>query len=204
MRLSAVALSMMITTVALSACEQRASVAMVEDRGGQFYGRMDVPAITVAAAPVEHAENIVASPINSDAPKPFVAASSRWQWPVEGQVISPYGPQPSGTINEGITISAAEGDPIRAALPGEVAFVGQDVRDYGNMVILRHEDGTLSSYSHARSIIVAKGDKIADGALLGYVGRSGGAKAAQLHFAVREGDHTIDPMTKLPHDMASN
>lgn len=133
-----------------------------------------------------------------------VAANGSWQWPVEGKVIQNFGAKGNGTSSEGITISAAEGDPIRAAQSGEVAYIGNNMRDYGNIAILRHTDGTLSAYSHARSFTVAKGTKVNGGDVIGFVGKSGSAKSPQLHFAVREGDKAVDPIGKLPHSMASN
>ena len=91
-----------------------------------------------------------------------------------------------------------------AAQAGEVAFVGKDTKTYGNIVILRHADGDMSSYAHARDITVTKGQQVAAGATLGTVGQSGSAKSPQLHFAVRENGTSIDPMTKLPHQIAAN
>ncbi len=131
------------------------------------------------------------------------APTAGWQWPVEGKVTTQFGKQANGIANEGITIAAADGTPIKASAPGEVAYVGTSVRDYGNMVIIRHPGGQLSSYAHAREILVSKGDKVIAGDVLGYVGKSGNAKASQLHFAIREGTGAIDPLSKLPQAYAS-
>lgn len=127
-----------------------------------------------------------------------------WQWPVQGKVIEQFGSQRNGANSEGITIAAAEGAPILAAQSGEVAYVGHNVRDYGNMVILRHADGTLSSYSHARDISVKRGDKVEIGSIIGTVGNSGSAATPQLHFALRQDGHAVDPLARLPQNVASN
>jgi len=119
-------------------------------------------------------------------------------------VTEPFGKQANGIANEGITIAAADGTPIKAAGGGEVAYVGTNVRDYGNMVILRHTDGTLTSYAHAREILVSKGDHVLPGDVLGYVGHSGNASTPQLHFAMRQNGTVIDPLSKLPRALASN
>jgi murein DD-endopeptidase MepM/ murein hydrolase activator NlpD len=84
------------------------------------------------------------------------------------------------------------------------AFVGEDAKNYGNIVILRHADGTMTSYSHASRIAVKKGDRVDAGTTIAYVGQTGNARTPQLHFAVREGKNSVDPMTKLPHQVASN
>lgn len=217
MRLSALAFLMILTTVMLSGCDQQ-TTASLEDKGGGYYGRQPREN-RIAYVPVR-AEDAAPFPSRTTAhapasPAPFATksasslrytpvASNRWQWPVNGQVIQNFGPQRDGVASQGITIAAAEGDPIRAAQAGEVAYVGQNVRDYGNMVILRHTDGALTAYSHARTITVAKGQQIAAGGVIGFVGQTGSAKAPQLHFAVREGDHAVDPLSKLPHEMATN
>ena len=138
------------------------------------------------------------------APLPKLASANRWQWPVEGKVTEKFGTQANGIANEGITIAAADGTPIKAAGAGEVAYVGTNVRDYGNMVILRHADGTLTSYAHAREILVAKGDHVQQGDVLGYVGQSGSVNSPQLHFAMRQGSTVVDPLSRLPQQVAAN
>ena len=132
------------------------------------------------------------------------ANGGSWHWPVNGKVIQEFGAKGNGTASEGIAIAAAEGDPIRAAQSGEVAYIGNNMRDYGNIAILRHPDGTMTAYSHARSFTVARGAKVNGGDVIGFVGHSGNAKTPQLHFAVRDGDHAVDPLAKLPQNVASN
>ena len=161
----------------------------------------DVPsAQPVLAAPVappaaRGVQSFAAAPTGQTAP---MMAQSAWQWPVNGKLVSDYAAQ-----REGITIAATKGTPIRAALEGDVAYVGSQVKDYGNLVIVRHASGEMSAYSHASEIIVSKGDHVRQGDVLGYVGQTGRATQPQLHFAIRSGNHTIDPMTRLPSQMAS-
>jgi murein DD-endopeptidase MepM/ murein hydrolase activator NlpD len=134
----------------------------------------------------------------SPAVVPPPVSPGQFQWPVNGKVIESYGKQGNGIANEGICIEAAEGTPIKAAQGGEVAYVGHNVQGYGNMVIIRHANGDMTSYAHARTIAAHEGEQVAAGKVIAYVGISGGVKTPQLHFAVREGDHTIDPLSKLP------
>lgn len=203
MRLSAVAALMILTTVLLSACQQEQTAAL-DDKGRNFYGRYSTVAMTTPA----YTDSVSAAPLapsfsSTSSGTPFAKAAPRWAWPVEGNVTERFGTQANGIASEGITIAAAEGAPIHAAAGGEVAYVGLNVRDYGNMVILRHPTGELTSYAHAGQIVVHKGDVVIQGETLGYVGRSGSAKTPQLHFALRQGDRAIDPLTKLPSQMAS-
>lgn len=167
------------------------------------------PQPIIPQAPVEQATT-QSAPVESPAPKAMseegmmAMGGTSWQWPVQGKVIQQFGSQKDGTSSEGITIAAAEGSPIRAAQSGEVAYVGHNVRDYGNMIILRHADGTLSSYSHAREITVKKGDRVEIGSVIGAVGASGSASSPQLHFALREEGRAVDPLVRLPQNIASN
>lgn len=213
MRMSTAAFLMILTTVFLAGCEQTQTTASVDDHGNSFYGRNGVVPLAHAlngstsnfamAAPVDSISSSSNTPATSNA-TPFKQASGSWQWPVNGKVVENFGKSANGTRNEGIVIAAAEGTPIHAAQPGEVAFVGQDTKNYGNIVIVRHPDGDMTSYAHARAIMVSKGQKVDRNTVLGYVGKSGNVKEPQLHFAVREGTKSIDPLSKLPQQVASS
>lgn len=211
MRISTVAFVMILTTVFLSACSSE-KMAAVDDHGGNFYSKHGVLSLasvgggaTVMSAPVASiiSQETASAPVAAPNTAPFKTAAT-WQWPVNGKVTETFGQKSEGVTNEGIVIAAAEGTPIKAARAGEVAFVGHETKTYGNIVILRHADGSMSAYSHARDISVTKGDRIAGGAVIGTVGQSGNAKTPQLHFAVRESGTSIDPMMKLPHNVAMN
>ncbi len=213
MRISTAAFLMILTTVFLSGCAQQ-TVASVEDHGAGYYGRNAAQrgqAINNRVATYQEEAPVVAVQAQDiTEPQPQkktyvrIAESPRWQWPVNGEVTERFGPQRTGVANQGITITAAEGTPIHAAQSGTVAFVGTGVRDYGNMVILRHGDGTLSAYSHLRDMAVKKDDAVKGGTVIATVGKTGNAKAPQLHFALREGERAIDPLSKLPQQVASN
>lgn len=215
MRLSAVAFFMILTTVFLSGCGKESSqMAALDDRGANFYGRNGVSSLstpTFQAVPaMSVSSNDLSAPGANHATQPALPANapfklaSKWQWPVNGNITEKFGQQSNGVSNEGIVIAASEGTPIKAAQAGEVAYVGEDMKNYGNIVILRHADGTMTSYSHAKEIIVKKGDKVEGGRTIAFVGQSGNAKVPELHFAVREGKSSVDPLTKLPQQLASN
>lgn len=220
---SAVAALMILTTVLLSACTQT-QMAALDDKSGVYAGRGATQGIGgftpsyesryVPPAAVDSVTSTDLAPISNmpaAAPAPTIVAKPMsaitptvtWQWPVQGTVTSAFGRQENGIANEGITIAAHKDTPIRAAAGGEVAYVGNNVRDYGNMVILRHSNGEMSSYAHADRITVAKGMVVRQGDTIGYVGASGRAKSPQLHFAVRSGTQAVDPLTKLPSQLAS-
>lgn len=214
---SFVATLMILTTVLLSACAQT-DMAVLDDKSGIYAGRNAVASAVftpsfeshyVPPAAVDSVSTVDLTPAQPAPVKPQSMAAQpiqpavSWQWPVQGTVTSGFGKQREGIANEGITIAAAQNSAIKAAASGTVAFVGNDVRDYGNMVILRHANGDMSSYAHAEHIVVAKGMTVKQGDTIGYVGTSGRAKTPQLHFAIRSGDRAVDPTSKLPSQLAS-
>lgn len=131
------------------------------------------------------------------------SVNSTFSWPIEGPILSHYGPKSGGLVNDGINIAAAQGEPIWSAASGEVAYAGSSVADYGNMVILRHSNGWMSAYGHASDLLVKKGDVVKQGDLLGYVGQTGNVVEPQLHFGLRQNDKPIDPLSLLPRSLAS-
>ncbi len=202
MRISAAAFFMILTTIFLSACAKN-EMAAVDDHSGNFYSRNGVLSLANAMSATQQAVPTMEVASNDLGSAPFAKAST-WQWPVQGNVVETFGQKTEGVSNEGIVIAAAEGTPIRAAQAGEVAYVGTDTKTYGNIAILRHADGAMTSYSHARNVVVAKGERVNSGSVIGYVGQTGSAKQPQLHFAVRENRTAIDPLSKLPSQFASN
>ncbi len=129
--------------------------------------------------------------------------ASNFIWPIEGRIISRFGPKQNGLVNDGINIAAREGEPIWAAAAGEVAYAGNELKGYGNMMIIRHSNGWMSAYAHASDMLISKGDHVNQGDLIGYVGKTGAVKSAQLHFGIREGKTPVDPENLLPRRMAS-
>lgn len=117
-------------------------------------------------------------------------------WPVRGVTVSGYGPR-NGSFHDGIDISAPEGTPIRAVQHGEVIYSDQ-LRGYGNLIIIRHGDGLVSVYSHNRKNLVREGQKVAKGEVIGEVGSTGRVSGPHLHFEVRRNNKARDPLHYLP------
>lgn len=128
----------------------------------------------------------------------MVGRSSRqgFIWPVKGQVISSYGPKTGGLYNDGINIAAPRGTPVKAASSGTVAYVGE-MRSYGNLVLIRHANGMVTTYAHLSNVAVKSGMKVSQGQVIGAVGSTGTVMNAQLHFEVRRGKNTLDPKQYL-------
>jgi murein DD-endopeptidase MepM/ murein hydrolase activator NlpD len=125
------------------------------------------------------------------------AASADFRWPARGRVISGFGGSGS---NEGINIAVPEGTPVKAAEAGTVAYAGSEVKGYGNLVLIRHDNGYVSAYAHNGEIEVKRGQKVGRGQVVAKSGQSGNVTSPQLHFEIRKGSTPVDPM---PH-LASN
>lgn len=129
-------------------------------------------------------------------------SSSGFIWPVQGKVISKFGPKGGGRSNDGINIAAPAGEPVYAASGGEVVYVGDELKGYGKMVIIRHSAGKHSSYAHMQKYSVDRYDRVKQGDIIGYVGQTGNVSEPQLHFAIRENKQPVNPVEFLPSDYA--
>lgn len=118
-------------------------------------------------------------------------------WPVKGRVISGYGPKDGGLYNDGINIAAPRGTPVLSASDGTVAYVGDSLKSYGNLVLVRHPGGMVTAYAHLQNVTVKPGMALRKGQPLGTVGSTGAVMNAQLHFEVRRGVATLDPRRYL-------
>lgn len=125
-------------------------------------------------------------------------------WPVEGRQISHFGAGANGQRSDGIHIAAREGTPVRASADGEVAYAGDELKGYGNTVLLRHKDGRYSSYAHLSHVAVSRYDRVQQGDVIGKVGATGGVPAPQLYFSLREGAEPVNPERFLPKNYAMN
>ena len=110
-----------------------------------------------------------------------------------------FGPQAAkGQNNDGINIAAAKGTPIHAVEAGVVAYVGNELKGFGNLVLIKHADGWVSAYAHADQVEVKKGQSITKGQEIGTVGQTGSVSQPQLHFELRRQGEAVDPETYLP------
>ena len=123
--------------------------------------------------------------------------SGGFQWPVRGKVLSAYGAKGGGLYNDGINIAARAGTPVRAVESGVVAYTGNELRGYGNLLLVRHSGGWVSAYAHTRKILVVKGQVVRRGQTIARVGRSGTVNRPQLHFELRRGPRAVNPLRYL-------
>jgi len=132
------------------------------------------------------------------------AVGGGFRWPVRGRIISTFGEKPSGMRNEGINISVPEGTSVKAAESGIVAYAGNELKGYGNLVLIRHENGWTTAYAHNRDLFVKRGDTVKRGDIIAKAGQTGSVTSPQLHFEVRKGASAVDPIKYLGSEQAAN
>jgi len=148
------------------------------------------PIIESSAAPTE--AEIIAS------------GKGKFAWPLRGEIISDFGVKGTGQRNDGVNIRAPQGTPVLAAADGEVAYAGNQVPTFGNLVLVKHADGWVTAYAHLSSTSVKMRQQVRQGDQLGEVGATGGVNEPQLHFemryapTVKDKAKPVDPALVLP------
>jgi murein DD-endopeptidase MepM/ murein hydrolase activator NlpD len=154
----------------------------------------------VAAADPPHTARIATpEPPSESATKSAEPAGGlpSFRWPVRGRIIAGFGPKTNGQQNDGINLAVPEGTPIKAAEDGVVAYAGNELKGYGNLVLIRHGNGFVTAYAHASEILAKRGDQIKRGQVIARSGQTGNVTSPQLHFEIRKGATPVDPMQFL-------
>lgn len=135
---------------------------------------------------------------------PAAETASSFRWPVKGRIISAFGQKPNGMRNEGINIAVPEGTSVRAAESGVVAYAGNELKGYGNLILIRHDGGWVTAYAHNQELLVSRGDTVKRGDVIAKAGQTGSVSTPQVHFEVRKGATAVDPMQHLESLQAMN
>jgi murein DD-endopeptidase MepM/ murein hydrolase activator NlpD len=160
------------------------------------------PQQKVATIPATTTANVVSPVAQNPAPekaKPdTTGAMPSFRWPVRGRVVAGFGPKPTGgQQNDGINISVPEGTPVKASEDGVVAYAGNELKSYGNLVLVRHSNGYVTAYAHASEILVKRDEPVKRGQVIAKSGQTGTVAAPQLHFEIRKGSTPVDPAPLL-------
>ena len=130
-------------------------------------------------------------------PPPPRKKGGGFTWPVRGKVLSSFGSKGGGLHNDGINIAAPKGAAVKAAENGVVAYAGNEIRGYGNLLLIRHSGGWITAYAHADKLLVQRGDKVNKGQVIARVGHTGNVVSPQLHFEIRKGKQAVNPIQHL-------
>lgn len=134
---------------------------------------------------------------NADAYSSSSNQNDNFCWPIKGKIISHFGPQSKGLFNDGINIIAQEGQKVVAAQDGVIAYIGNELKGYGNLVIIKHDKGWITAYAHLKEYNVKRGEKILRGQKIGLAGNTGKVKSPQLYFGLRKGRDAVNPENYL-------
>ena len=126
-----------------------------------------------------------------------LASNRQFLWPANGRIISNFGRQKSGTINDGVNLALPIGTTIKAAENGVVAYAGSELKGYGNLILIRHKNNWVSAYAHNSKLLVKRGQKVTRGQAIAKSGKTGSVHQPQLHFELRKGSKPVNPMKYL-------
>ncbi len=146
-----------------------------------------------AYTPPKPSEEVIEKATATAAIAPDATGIGRMRWPVRGRIIDGYGRTAAGKVNDGIDIGVPEGTPVKAAENGVVIYAGDGLKEFGNTVLVRHEDGLVTVYGHAGELKVGRGDTVKRGQEIAVSGMSGSADRPKLHFEVRKDSAPVDP-----------
>ena len=186
------------------------SNAKTSDRGPVV---KTAPLLRIQSPQVPSAQRVKAAPVPLPKPKPKVGAAEPvrkvrvvstvpkrvfrntrgFMWPLQGRLISGFGPKAKGLYNDGINIAAPRGAPVRAAKGGVVAYAGNELRGFGNLLLIKHTNGWVTAYAHTDKILVKRGDRVGKGQIIARVGKTGAVSRPQLHFEMRRGKRPVNP-----------
>ena len=136
-------------------------------------------------------------------PAPSQNGGRSFLWPVHGRIVAGYGGGEGGTHNDGINIAAPRGASVLAADGGIVAYAGNELRGYGNLVLIKHPGGWMTAYAHNSALLVKRGERVRRGQAIARVGATGAVGEPQLHFEIRHGARALDPGDYLPSPAAT-
>jgi murein DD-endopeptidase MepM/ murein hydrolase activator NlpD len=155
------------------------------------------PTAPVATARLASPAADVATEASKDSQATVTGAVPTFRWPVRGRVIAGFGAKPNGQANDGINLAVPEGTSVKAAEDGVVAYSGNELKGYGNLVLVRHSNGFVTAYAHASELKVKRGETVKRGQIIALAGQTGTVTSPQLHFEIRKGSTPVDPSQYL-------
>ena len=123
--------------------------------------------------------------------------SSKFIWPVQGKLLSKYGKSKEGFYNDGINIDSKKGTKVISSKAGRVIYCGNEIPGYGNLILIKHSKNWITAYAHLNEVFTEKGEKVNKGETIGSVGNTGNVRSPQLHFEIRKGKESVNPLKLL-------
>ncbi|MFC4625247.1 peptidoglycan DD-metalloendopeptidase family protein [Daeguia caeni] len=147
--------------------------------------------------PPQASNKVIEEAEKDDTAAPSSTGIQQMRWPVRGRVLASFGQRDGGSVNDGIDIMVPEGTPVKAAENGVVIYAGDGLKEFGQTVLIRHDNGLVTVYGHNSQILVQRGQKVRRGEEIAKSGMSGNAKSPKLHFEVRKNSTPVNPSKYL-------
>tara|TARA_B100001248_G_scaffold108585_1_gene80928 strand:+ start:622 stop:1500 length:879 start_codon:yes stop_codon:yes gene_type:complete len=123
--------------------------------------------------------------------------NSNFIWPVKGRLLSKYGKSKEGFYNDGINIDSKKGTKVISSQAGKVIYCGNEIPGYGNLILIKHSKNWVTAYAHLNEVFTEKGKNVYKGQMIGSVGNTGNVRSPQLHFEIRKGKESVNPLNLL-------
>jgi murein DD-endopeptidase MepM/ murein hydrolase activator NlpD len=165
-----------------------------------------------AAVETRQVSRLQSEPHAASTPAPAIAAVDQattdrgaapsFAWPLHGHVIADVAAAKTDQRDDGIDIAVPAGTDVRASADGVVAYTGDDLRNFGNLILVRHDGGFVTAYAHVDQILVKVNDQVHRGQVIAKSGSTGVVSTPLLHFEIRKGSAPVDARQYLPPDRA--
>ncbi|MFP1632479.1 peptidoglycan DD-metalloendopeptidase family protein [Zhengella sp. ZM62] len=176
-----------------AAATQKVDPIITGGAGPSVKSGNDLPTYT----PPKRKDEIIEQAEKVAAVAPETTGIGKLRWPVRGRIVSAFGANSGGKANDGIDIAVPAGTPVKAAENGVVIYAGSGLKEFGNTVLVRHDDGLVSVYGHNSTLLVSRGDKVRRGQEIAKAGNSGSASQPKLHFEIRKNSNPVNPVEYL-------
>ncbi len=178
----------------------QAAAMTVEERARAF--TLNIDDIITGGEPASPGPRVPARKPGAAAPAVAAAtplpaipgAAPQFRWPVDGRILSGFGAKPNGRFNDGVNLKASAGSAVRVAADGIVAYAGDDIPGFGNLILVKHADGYVTAYAHNEALLVARGQRLKQGEVIARAGATGAVSEPQVHFEIRHNRAAIDPV----------
>jgi murein DD-endopeptidase MepM/ murein hydrolase activator NlpD len=174
--------------------------SLTEEESRSVAGADDKPKADIAASPETTGPSVARV---DELPTPDPMSGNSFRWPVRGRVIAEFGTRPDGGHNDGIDVAVPQGTSVKAAENGVVAYAGNELKGYGNLVLIRHANNWVSAYANNEELLVKRGEKVRRGQVIARAGATGAVSQPQVHFELRKGSRPVDPTKYMSHAAAS-
>lgn len=170
---------------------QQAPPQSLEQRARAF--DISIDDVMTGGQPAANGPARTAEPEKPTALPAVAGGAPRFRWPLPGRIVSGFGPKPGGRFNDGVNLKANAGEPVRAASDGVVAYAGDAIAGFGNLILVKHAGGWVSAYGHNEALLVNRGARVKAGEVIARAGQTGAVNEPQLHFELRQGRTPVDP-----------